>query len=355
MTDIFLSYSSADLDRVRPIRDRLAEQGFDVFWDQKLPPGIDWDTWIRQHLTKSKCAVIVWSKNSVKSDNVRHEAMIAKQKGKFLPVLIDELDVDEFPMGLQASQGAKLVFWSGDPHDDVWVNLLREIEDRLTPAWVKQGMDRLEAGYFAEQTRREAAEKRNKALRDQIEIEARTQADLKHERDIALEEITTLKEQLASAAQHSASLEEQLAKTIRERDLSLEKLAAKNDELGIVTDERNRALEERDVAIKKRDLALQRMAKAKEEASRKPPPPPPAPSFIEHLGQALQGMPNAKEEVSRKPRQPPPAPSFMEHMGQKVDAFEDRFQNWWNAQSNVSKTVYAILSLFAGLFVLAIL
>jgi len=324
MTDIFLSYSSADLDRVRPIRDRLAEQGFDVFWDQKLPPGVDWDSWIRQHLTQSRCAVIVWSRNSVKSDNVRHEAMIAKQKGKFIPVLIDELDVDEFPMGLQASQGAKLVFWSGDPQDDVWINLLREIEDRLTPAWVKQAIDRLEAGYFAEQTRREAAEKRNKTLRDQIEKEARTQADLKHERDLVLEQIATLKEQLANAAQHNASLEEQLAKAIRECDLSREKLAAKDDELATVTDERNRALHERDVAIKNRELALQRIAKA-------------------------------EEEVSRKLPQPPPASSFMGHMGQKVDAFEDRFQKWWNAQSPVSKTVYAILSFFAGLFVLAIL
>ena len=32
MTDIFFSYSSADRERVRPIRDALAAQGFEVFW-----------------------------------------------------------------------------------------------------------------------------------------------------------------------------------------------------------------------------------------------------------------------------------------------------------------------------------
>jgi hypothetical protein len=178
MTDIFLSYSSADLDRVRPIRDRLAEQGFDVFWDQTLPTGIDWDSWIRQHLSQAKCALIVWSKNSITSPNVRHEATIAARQGKLVATLIDDLHPEEFPLGLYASQCAKLIHWSGDPHEDAWVRLHREIEDRLTPAWVKQGIDRLEAGYFAEQTRREAAEKRNKVLRDQIEKEARTQADL---------------------------------------------------------------------------------------------------------------------------------------------------------------------------------
>jgi hypothetical protein len=40
MTDIFFSYSSADRKRVRPIRDALAEQGFEVFWDQQVPAGM---------------------------------------------------------------------------------------------------------------------------------------------------------------------------------------------------------------------------------------------------------------------------------------------------------------------------
>jgi TIR domain len=350
MTDIFLSYSSADLDRVRPIRDRLAEQGFDVFWDQTLPAGIDWDAWIRQHLSQAKCALIVWSKNSVASHNVRHEATIAARQGKLVATLIDDLHPEEFPLGLYASQCAKLIHWSGDPHEDAWVKLHREIEDRLTPAWVKQGIDRLEAGYFAEQTRREAAEKRNKVLRDQIEKEARTQADLKHERDIALEEIATLKEQLANAAQFSASLEQQLAKAIRERDLSQEKIAAKNDELGTVTDERNRAVEERDVAINERNLALQSMARAKEEVSRAPPPSPPASSFMDDMGRAI-----AKEEVSRAPPPSPPASSFMDEMGRDLDTLSDRFVRWWDALSPVSKTIYSILTFFAGLFVLSIL
>ena len=39
MTDVFFSYSSKDRERVRPIRDAVvAEEGFDVFWDQDVPP-----------------------------------------------------------------------------------------------------------------------------------------------------------------------------------------------------------------------------------------------------------------------------------------------------------------------------
>jgi TIR domain len=40
VTDIFFSYSSKDRERVRPVRDALVAQGFEVFWDQEVPPGL---------------------------------------------------------------------------------------------------------------------------------------------------------------------------------------------------------------------------------------------------------------------------------------------------------------------------
>ena len=60
--------------------------GFTLFWDQEIPATTDWDSSIRQHLNESKCAVVVWSTNSILSDNVRHEALIAKQQNKLVPV-----------------------------------------------------------------------------------------------------------------------------------------------------------------------------------------------------------------------------------------------------------------------------
>jgi hypothetical protein len=120
VTDIFFSYSSADGERVRPIRDALVAQGFEVFWDQHVPAGMDWDTWIRQHLTKSKCTIAFWSVTSVLSDNVRHEATVAKQQGKLLSVLLEPLTAEQFPMGLYAQQAANLSNWNGDQGHDEW-------------------------------------------------------------------------------------------------------------------------------------------------------------------------------------------------------------------------------------------
>jgi len=82
------------------VRDALEQAGYAVFWDQSTPPGKDWDSWIRDQLTGAKLVVALWTKSSVASPNVRHEAIIAREAGKLLPVMVDALAPTDFPMGL---------------------------------------------------------------------------------------------------------------------------------------------------------------------------------------------------------------------------------------------------------------
>lgn len=192
MTDIFFSYRSADREHVRPVRDAFASLGFDVFWDQEVPAGVDWDTWIRRHLTQSKCALVFWSRTSATSDNVRHEATVAKQQNKLIPVLLEPLAADEFPMGLYAQQAANLVDWDGDLQSAEWRKLRNYVEVKLTPNWVRDRIDELEAELAAERARREAAERRDRIWQAQIAKEVEAQQDLRGERDKALDEVTAL-------------------------------------------------------------------------------------------------------------------------------------------------------------------
>jgi hypothetical protein len=205
VTDIFFSYRSTDRDRVRPIRDALATQGFDVFWDQAVPTGVDWDTWIRQHLAKSKCALVFWSSTSIASDNVRHEATVAKMQGKLIQVLLEPLTPDQFPMGLYSQQGVNLVDWAGDPHHEGWRQAIREIESKLTPRWVQKQIHGLDAELTAERARREVAESRAKALHAQIGKEVAAQDQLRRERDTAVDEVATLKAALENLSQTLSS------------------------------------------------------------------------------------------------------------------------------------------------------
>jgi hypothetical protein len=43
MADIFLSYSSKDKDRVRPLVLALEREGWSVWWDRKTPAGETFD------------------------------------------------------------------------------------------------------------------------------------------------------------------------------------------------------------------------------------------------------------------------------------------------------------------------
>jgi hypothetical protein len=204
IADIFFSYSSKDRDRVRVVRDAFVSHGFEIFWDQSVPPGLDWDTWIRQHLNEAKCALVFWSKDSVASDNVRHEATVAKQQGKLIPVLLDPLTVEQFPMGLYSTQGADLTNWTGGEQEQSWSTLKQQVEFKLTPLWVRRFIDGMEAELVAERARREGAERRDRTLRDQIIKEAQARQQLSHERDDAMHELGAVKSQVETLRQRNA-------------------------------------------------------------------------------------------------------------------------------------------------------
>jgi hypothetical protein len=199
VTDIFFSYKSADRDRVSVIHDVLTAEGFDVFWDQQVEAGIDWDTWIRNHLTQAKCVVVFWSKQSIASDNVRHEATVAKRQNKLIHVMLDPLTPEEFPMGLYTVQAANLTDWKDDVKHAEWKKLCREVEHKLTPLWIKRQIDELEAELVAERARLAGVERREKVLQAQIVKEVQLQADLRQQHDKALNEATALKEDLRQA------------------------------------------------------------------------------------------------------------------------------------------------------------
>ncbi len=128
MTDIFFSYSSKDRERVRPIRDGLVALGYVVFWDQEVPPGQDWDEWIRGYLDSSRCVIVFWSAESIKSRNVRHEAALAATAEKLIPVLLDAVDVGRLPLGHYMINGANLGAWTGDVRDAQWQKVLNAVE-----------------------------------------------------------------------------------------------------------------------------------------------------------------------------------------------------------------------------------
>jgi len=110
MSDVFISYASADRPRVVPLVEALREKGWSVWWDRTIPPGKTWDQVIEAALDGARCVIVLWSKESVLSDWVRTEAEEGKRRGILVPARIDDVNI---PLAFRRIQAADLVSWSG--------------------------------------------------------------------------------------------------------------------------------------------------------------------------------------------------------------------------------------------------
>ncbi len=117
MADVFLSYAREDAARAEQVARGLEAAGVDVFWDNEIPPGQTWADYIEQKLTQCKALIVLWSEHSTKSQWVREEARMGRDKGCLIPVMIDN---SQPPFGFGEVQAANLAGWSGEADNPNW-------------------------------------------------------------------------------------------------------------------------------------------------------------------------------------------------------------------------------------------
>ena len=122
---VFVSYSRADGERVQPLVDALMAEGFDVWWDSKIPGGAAFAREIEAALTAADAVIVVWSATSVESDWVRDEASTGRDRGRLVPVRIDGAAV---PLGFGQYQVIDLRGWSGERGATAFGRLTAAIE-----------------------------------------------------------------------------------------------------------------------------------------------------------------------------------------------------------------------------------
>jgi predicted ATPase len=89
MSEVFVSYSSQDRARVKPLVEAIERRGWAVWWDRKIDAGATFDREIETAIDEARCIVVVWSSHSVGSDWVRSEANEGLTRGILVPVAID--------------------------------------------------------------------------------------------------------------------------------------------------------------------------------------------------------------------------------------------------------------------------
>lgn len=128
MSDIFLSYSSKDVERAKQLAEALTRQGWTVWWDRTILPGKIFDRVIEAELAATRCVIVLWSNDSVESSWVRAEAEVAMKKGHLIPALLGEVNI---PLVFRQFQAASLSDWDGDDNHAGFQQLLHAISALL--------------------------------------------------------------------------------------------------------------------------------------------------------------------------------------------------------------------------------
>lgn len=131
MVDIFISYSRKDIQRVAPFAKALENCGWSVWWDRAIPPGKTFAQVIEAAINESRCVVVIWSQNSLRSDWVREEANIGKRRNILIPVIIDLV---EPPFGFGLIQAADLTTWNNQTSHPGFGSLKETIISILGPS-----------------------------------------------------------------------------------------------------------------------------------------------------------------------------------------------------------------------------
>lgn len=109
MADIFLSYASEDLERVRPLVEYLQSLGWSVWWSREgLVAGPSFDEKIEEAIADASCVVVAWSEASIASRWVRAEANEGLEREILVPLLLEDVRP---PLVFRAAHTANLIGW----------------------------------------------------------------------------------------------------------------------------------------------------------------------------------------------------------------------------------------------------
>ena len=122
---VFLSYARKNLERIQPLLKGFEAHGWTMWVDRlELRSGDDWAARIPRMIENAYCAVVVWSRDAVKSEWVRKEATLALAKvGKGLRLFPVQLDRDiDIPEEFRKWHAVDLSEWNGDASDALFKN-----------------------------------------------------------------------------------------------------------------------------------------------------------------------------------------------------------------------------------------
>ena len=98
MSHVFISYASEQRDQAELLSDKLADQGYTVWWDRGLIPGDRYEQSLKEQIDAAYAVIAIWSDKSLNSDWCLSEIRRAHRAEKLIPVMVDNFDSENIPM-----------------------------------------------------------------------------------------------------------------------------------------------------------------------------------------------------------------------------------------------------------------
>ena len=327
MSGVFLSYSRGDRDFANAIIRGLRGVGVSVWWDEDMH-SIDWNKELERQIVELATVVVLWTPNSVNSDNVKDEARLGLENSKLINIT---LGLPKPPYPYDRVNGLPLDDWKEHEANSAWTRLVQSIEEKVVTAGGAA------KGEFtgALKRREEALKQRHQALaraQEALEEAQVREAETTEAAQIAAATFTRAEEQhvrvMEMRATHlimSAAAQEYEAARAAKEDADRALRAAKAEVKGATREVAlaKAALESPEAGIgQKRQVAAPPMTKAADkepeaasapEAAIAPPPapepaPPPTPRAAETAPAPKAAPPAPTSEPKAVEPPPPPAP-----------------------------------------------
>jgi hypothetical protein len=98
---VFISYSKPDRELAAHLAKILGNAGHSVWWDRELVGGDEFRAEILARLRESTHALVIWTRNSVRSTWVHDEADEAKAAGRLVPIFHPDIEHRDIPLGFR--------------------------------------------------------------------------------------------------------------------------------------------------------------------------------------------------------------------------------------------------------------
>ena len=130
MTDIFISYSRSDRERVARLAEALQSSGYSAWWDNDLAGGVEYSREIESRINAAKAVVVIWSATSIESAWVADEAELGRDAGKLVPLVIDDVQPK---IGFRQFQSIDFRNWTGDVREPCFAALKKALARHVQP------------------------------------------------------------------------------------------------------------------------------------------------------------------------------------------------------------------------------